>query len=180
MKITVEQLRTMVNSAINEAKKKRKKDLGEAEARPDGYMSDKNMDFSKPLGALNYYRMQGSANFGPYTGDPDSMIGSASGVDMDIPRYGTKMEAALRAVVGQMISEELRPDPVSAWARLMPAPPPPAPTNIWEAAMHYYDFQRRGLGQMKEEAKPSKSDERKADAKDKKVAKGKAKKAGRK
>jgi hypothetical protein len=144
MKITVEQLRTMVTTAINEAKKKKAK-VAEAETRADGQIVDKNLDFAPPLGAFNLYRSQGAANFGPYTN-------TAPTIDDRV--YGTKMESALRQVIGQMISEELRPDPRSAWAFLTPAPAAPVPSNIWEAAMHYYDFQRRGLGSMKEDAKP--------------------------
>jgi hypothetical protein len=143
MKITVEQLRGMVQTAINEAKKKKAK-VAEAEHRADGQIVDKNFDFAPALGGFNLYRSQGAANFGPYTNTPHSI---------DDRIYGTKMESALRQAIGQMISEELSPDPSSAWAALVPQPVA-VPTNIWEAAMHYYDFQRRGLGQVKEDATP--------------------------
>jgi len=146
MKITVEQLRGMVKEAINEAKKKKTKDVKE-EIRPDGHIVDKNQDYAPPLAGYNLYRSQGAVNWGPHTGP---------GPKIDDRPYGTKMESALRQVIGQMISEELRPDPNSAWARLMPPPvvEEKVPQNVWEAAMHYYDFQRRGLGQMKEDTTP--------------------------
>lgn len=145
MKITVEQLRGMVKEAINEAKKKKAK-VAEAEKRPDGHVIDKNQDYAPPLGGFNLYRAQGAANFGSYTN---------TSAPLDDRLYGTKMEAAIRQVVGKMISEELRPDPKSAWSRLVPEEKKvETPKNVWEAALHYYDFQRRGLGQMKEEAPP--------------------------
>lgn len=146
MKITVEQLKVMVEHAINEAKKKKQKDLEEMETRPDGHMLDKNMDFAPPLGGYNLYRSQGAVNWGPQTG-------AGPKID-DRPYPGTVAESSLRQAIRGMISEKLRPDPNSAWSAFSPPPPQVPPKGIWESAMHYYDFQRRGLGQMKEEAKP--------------------------
>lgn len=145
MKITVEQLRGMVNEAINEAKKKRKKDLEEMEHRPDGCMVDPKFDFAPPLGGYNLYRSQGAVNWGPQTG---------AGPQIDDRPYGVKSEGALRQVVRAMISERLSPDPASIWSAFTPPQAPRAPKGIWEAAMHYYDFRRIGLGQMQEVAKP--------------------------
>jgi hypothetical protein len=168
MKITVEQLRGMVTEAITEAKKKRKKDLEEMESRPDGHMVDSKFDFAPPLGGYNLYRSQGAVNWGPQTG---------AGSKVDDRPYGVKAESALRSAIRGMISEKLSPDPASAWSAFSPSPAPKAPNGIWESAMHYYDFQRRGLGQMKEAAKPSaeKPEDKKADKK-----KGKKAAAGRK
>lgn len=136
MKISVPELRKLVEEVIAEAKKK--KDDLEEEHRPDGFVYDKAHDMSAPLGAYNRYRSQGAVNFGPYTG---------AGPNIDDRPYGVKSESALRTVLRSMIGEAIMPDPSSAWMGVVPPAPKRAPKNMWEAAMHWYDFQGRGLGE---------------------------------
>jgi hypothetical protein len=135
MKISVQELRKLVEEVIIEAKKK--KDL-EEETRPDAHIYDKTFDFSKPLGAYNLYRSQGPVNFGPYTG---------AGPKIDDRPYGVKNESSLRAALRQMISEALMPAAGSAWMGVVPPAPKQVPRNIWEAACHWYDFSGKGLGE---------------------------------
>lgn len=157
MKITLTELRQMVRDVISEAKKKKSGPVHETEVRTDGHLRpEKAHDFSPPLGGLNPYRQQGQANFGPYTGDPTNVTNAAAGYAGDRPLYGSKLsESALRSAIRALVSEELRPDPRSAWAALSP-PVTEVPAGIWESAMRYYDFQMRGLGTMPvhEEALP--------------------------
>lgn len=136
MKISVPELRKLVEEVIAEAKKK-KEDL-EEETRPDGHMYDKTFDMSQPLGAYNLYRSQGPVNWGPHTGP---------GPKIDDRPYGVKNESSLRAALRTMISEALMPDPSSAWMGVVPPAPKRVPRNMWEAAMHWYDFQGKGLGE---------------------------------
>lgn len=126
MKMDITELRRMVERTIDEAKKKRgkKKDAPEErEVHPAGYSYAESFDFSRPLGALNAYARQGVANFGPYTGD------------------------------GSALSELVKEDAVpadSAWSIIAEAIrrelPPSERKNVWESALHWYDFHQRGLG----------------------------------
>ena len=137
MKISVPELRKLVEEVIAEAKKKKEKDL-EEEVRPDAHMYDKAHDYSPPLGAYNLYRSQGPVNWGPHTGP---------GPKIDDRPWGVKNESALRTALRQMISEALMPAPNSAWMGVVPPAPRKVPKGIWESAMHWYDFQSRGLGE---------------------------------
>lgn len=173
MKISVPELKKLVEEVIAEAKKK-KEDL-EEDHRPDGFVYDKNFDMSQPLGAYNLYRSQGPVNFGPFTG---------AGPKIDDRPYGAKNESALRTVLRGMIGEALMPDASSAWMGVVPpAVPAPrsAPKNMWEAAMHWYDFQGKGLGGKSSAASAANMVEKRLGfkdlKKDKNGAAGKAKKA---
>jgi hypothetical protein len=135
MKISASQLKKLVEAVIAEAKKK--KDDLEEEVRPDAHMYDKVHDYSAPLGAYNLYRSQGPVNWGPHTGP---------GPKIDDRPYGVKNESALRSVIRQLVSEALTPAAGSEWCGIMPPAPKPLPTGIWESAMHWYDFQGKGLG----------------------------------
>lgn len=67
MKISLNELKTIVREAIVEAKKKKKK-----EKSVDGvkrYQKDEKLDFSKPLGNSNLYKRQGASGIGPYTAE---------------------------------------------------------------------------------------------------------------
>lgn len=138
MKISLNELRQMVTAALTEAKKKPKEKIKENEVRVDGHIADSKMDFSPPLGGLNTYRQQGQSNFGPYTGDIDSVLGAVNGVNLDNPLYGVRAEGVDRS---------------SVWSAFA-GPSRPVPTTLWESALHYYDFQMRGLGQVREEVLP--------------------------
>jgi hypothetical protein len=169
MKIGLEELRKMVGEAISEAKKKKKEKIEELDVRTDGHVIDKRHDFSQPLGGLNAYRQQGQTNFGPYTGDISSVAAAANGVKLESAR-----ETRMRQVVKSLIAEKLRPPASSAWSAFV-SPVQKAPNGIWESAMHWYDFQQRGLGQVKEGASPDKDKEEK-----KPQSKGKKKPSGKK
>lgn len=78
MKLTADKLRKVVNSILEEAKKKKKPKEGEQDldSVPGSYKKHPNFDFSTPLGSMNRYRQQGQANFGPYTGTGPDMNGT--------------------------------------------------------------------------------------------------------
>lgn len=66
MKLTIEELRRIIEQELNEAKKKEKKE--------DVPVTDKMeksdvLDYSTPLGDKNLYKKQGVSNLGPYTSE---------------------------------------------------------------------------------------------------------------
>lgn len=92
MKIDIESLRKVVGKMVSEAKKKKgKAKVEEPKVRNDAHVRDPRLDFSKPLGAENTYRLQGGANFGPYTGDADAIVTDGAPVNLEMSRYGTRM-----------------------------------------------------------------------------------------
>lgn len=150
MKISVEELRGIIGEIISEAKKKTKSEKKtKKEVKPTGFFFDEALDFSDPLGPLNIYAIQGASNWGPLTGV--------------LPDVGPLEERAVRSLVRQVISE--RKD-LSAWSRFGTRS---APKNVWEAAMHWYDNQRLGLGsQTSEGIEQKKAENAKNDKKSKK------------
>lgn len=94
MKMTINELRTIVSDAVKqsllEAKKKSKKPKKRkpgddvTDVPPHGYKHAKVYDYSKPLGKRNVIKAAGAANFGPYTG-----------------------ESVLRSIVAGVIKEQL-------------------------------------------------------------------------
>jgi hypothetical protein len=142
MKMTAESLRHLVEQIVAEAKKKKEKELDELTVKNDGHIHDSKLDFSAPLGAYNLYRSQGQVNWGPHTSPGPKIDDQVRGSQYSIVR-----ESSLRQFIRGIIAESFGPDQSSAWASIVP----PATKNIWESAMHWYDFQRRGLGQMKED-----------------------------
>lgn len=116
----------MVDGIVSEAKRKKKGKAGGKKPRvsvpkdvqPRGYQVDSSHDFSPPLGSSNLYKMQGASNMGPWTGETP---GCEEYDDLD--------EAVGRVSAWNIFEKKLR-----------------TPTNIWESAYRWYDFQRRGLG----------------------------------
>lgn len=151
MKMTIEGLRNLVEQIVAEAKKKKEKELDELVVKNDGHIQDHKLDFSAPLGAYNLYRNQGQVNWGPQTSSGPKIDDQLRG-----SQYSAVHESALRSYIRNIISESFRPDPSSAWAAMVP----PVTQTIWESVMHWYDFERRGLGQVKEDADPSMDEKR--------------------
>lgn len=93
MKISITELRSIVGDIVAEAKKskktktKRKSKEKDPEPRaavqPAGYSKDFSHDFSPPLGHRNALRLQGAANFGPWTDAPSSGDGDEEDTDLD-------------------------------------------------------------------------------------------------
>lgn len=65
MKLTMNELRKIVEQELVEARKKTKKKDDE----PVGYKTAEALDFSKPQGEKNRYKRQGASNLGPYTSE---------------------------------------------------------------------------------------------------------------
>lgn len=85
---------SVMEKLIHEAEKKKKKKakVDEPTVRVDGLMADPRMDFSKPLGVANTYKLQGYANFGPFTGDVDALKAGPEGSDLEMSRHGSKFK----------------------------------------------------------------------------------------
>jgi hypothetical protein len=144
MKISLKEIRQMVYQIISEAKKKKEK---KSDPRPDGYAYLEAMDFSSPLGAYNLYKSQGSVNWGPYTGAGTKIDDRVTGA------RGALEEAALRQFIREMISEAIGSDR-SAWKDITEKTELSNGRkfkNIWEAALHWYDHQKLGLGHQTQE-----------------------------
>ena len=149
MKLSINELKSLIGEVISEAKKKAKKKpkkekLEELEVNTDGHAVDIKLDFSAPQGAENLYRKQGQVNWGQYTSNTDTI---------DDSLYGTKTEELIRGVVRAAIAESMTADKTSEWHRLAPPPVTLAPRNVWEHIERWYDFQHRNLGKMTEAAK---------------------------
>lgn len=129
MKITVNELRIIVGDVLAEAKKKKKvEEKPPKEPHPGAYRHAEALDFSTPLGDSNPYKIQGQANFGPYTANVS--------VKDDV-----KLESLVRGGVS----------PGSAWAPIVEElgkQLPPPESKIWESALHYYDHMGLGLGEQ--------------------------------
>lgn len=177
MKISVKELRGMIGEIVSEAKKKKDKSKTPVKGvKPGSYSYDEAFDFSAPLGALNMYSQQGSANWGPLT----TSMHTPSG-------FESLSEVAIRSLVRQVIRESAEQEyevyvGEGGWAFAVRATSPqeakkkafdqakkqdpsgsfemadlevfPAGQknesvtrgNIWEKAMHWYDNQKLGLG----------------------------------
>ncbi len=153
MKITLQEIREMVSSVLAEAKKKKEKsEKAKKEVFPAAYSYSEAFDFSAPLGAYNLYRSQGAANWGPMTGPGTKVDDRVDG--------GRSNEATLRSFIKESIKAELKEER-SAWTELSEMVDPPkkaAPTNVWEAAQHWYDHQGFGLGRQTSEGIQLKKD----------------------
>lgn len=128
MKISVNELKSMVGQIVSEAKKKKSKSEKPMKGvKPTGFSFDEAFDFSTPLGDWNLYARQGSSSWGPLTG-PGTKLGE------ELSSAGRSLsENAVRSLVRQVIKEHA------------------APMNIWESAMHWYDNQKLGLGSQTSE-----------------------------
>lgn len=159
MKVNLQELRAMVNSAVNEAKKKKEKaEKTEKVPAPPEYRFAEELDFSAPLGAYNLYKSQGAVNWGPMTGPGPSIDDR-----LHVPK-SAKMVEALTAL-SKVIPE------ASAWGPFLTEirkADKAASGNIWESIMHWYDFQKLGLGKVREAAGP-KGKEKEGDLDEKKL-----------
>ncbi len=136
MKTTVKELREVIGQIISEAKKKKadKSKKPTKGVKPTGFSFDEAFDFSAPLGSLNTYAQQGSANWGPLT---TSMFAGER-------RDESLAESAVRALVRQVIKEH-DSKAIAAFGGSGTR------GNIWEKAMHWYDNQKLGLGSQTSE-----------------------------
>lgn len=142
----------MADKLLSEAKKKKEKaEELKNKATPEAYSYSEAFDFSAPLGAYNLYRTQGAVNWGP-------MTGPGSKVDDRIVGQRASLESLTKGVVKEMTNK-------SAWEPLAESV---APSNVWEAANHWFDFENLGLGRQNEEGIKNK---KKKNAKDKKSKK---------
>src|SRR5574337_420724 len=103
MKMTLNELRQMVNKIVlDEAKKKKPKDepkLNDATKKYGSY--SEAFDFSSPLGSLNLYMQQGQSNFGPYTATAN-----------EAPMKESKSPSSLVESIESTLSEESSWSPV--------------------------------------------------------------------
>lgn len=138
MKITLAELRVIVSQELNEAKKKKALELKERQAQPHAFALSAPGDFSRPLGAMNLYKSQGMANFGPYTGPGPEVSDDPRGV-----KEGASEQDALRLFLRSTIKEALDADFPTPAASQAPSRVPLSETkkfkSIWEAAGHWYD-----------------------------------------
>jgi hypothetical protein len=160
--MSMNELKLAIAEILDEAKKKRSQADKHRRrgAAVEAYgLYDEAFDFSEPLGALNLYRQQGAANWGPSTSDGphiDSKYynpNTAGGMRM---REGD--ERALRALVREVIENGLVPAG-SAWAPLMERSSR-EPTSAWDAAgplfEAWYDkFKKSGEAASKASSKSS-------------------------
>lgn len=121
MKMTLKELREFVKQAVlEEARKSKKKPAPEAKLNPAAKaygQHAESFDFSQPLGNLNLYKLQGAANFGPYTN-------SAGVVDpTQLVEYAPDVASTIRGV-NEALSQ-------SAWTPIIEMARPPE--NVWEA-----------------------------------------------
>jgi len=144
----MDEIKKIVAEVLAEAKKKKEKGdklKDEHEAKPGAYGYAEAFDFSAPLGAYNLYKSQGAVNWGPMTGP---------GTHVDTNTVGaSKSEKALRSYVREEIKEQISQE-WSAWDVLSEAVaerPSIPPSNVWEAAMHWYDHAGLGLGKQTQE-----------------------------
>lgn len=140
MNDTLREIRKIVAGVLAEAKKKKEKAVElKHDPRPPEYSYAEALDFSAPLGAYNLYRNQGPVNWGP-------MTSAGTKIDDRVTSQRQNLEAVLRGVVKEAVRLELKDDP-SSWHWLSEAiEQRREPTNVWEAANHWYDHQNLGLG----------------------------------
>jgi len=137
---TMNEIRQLVRDVILEAKKKKEKAEKLAyEPHPKEFTYDDALDFSAPLGAYNLYRSQGASNWGPMTGAGSKIDDRVSGTKDDKDNAD---EALLRSFINNVVKECLETD--SSWGSLRESSE--MSKNIWEAALHWYDHQKLGLG----------------------------------
>lgn len=138
MQMTITELRELVGEVLAEDKKAKKEKKIEKEevsrvgdAVPKGFAYAEALDFMRPLGQDNLYHLQGQAGWGPQTGTGVSM-------NMDDNIVLNKNIFRFQESTGR-----------SAWDVLheVSKPQRPAQESIWESALHWYDFQERGLGE---------------------------------
>lgn len=140
MNAMTEEIKRLVEDVLAEAKKKKEKAVElKHDPKPSAYGYAEAFDFSAPLGAYNLYRTQGAVNWGPMTGP---------GTKIDDRIVGQK--AGLESVLKGIVTEALQP---SAWDVLAESvKPATVPTNVWEAANHWYDHMSFGLGRATAES----------------------------
>lgn len=145
MRINLQELRQMVDSIVAEAKKKKEKaDKAERVPEPPEYRYAEAFDFSAPLGAYNLYRSQGAVNWGPHTG-PGPTIDDRLYVPKSVKDAHMAMESIQKLT--RVIPES------SAWAPFLSearkVQKAAHGNSVWESALHWYDFQKKGLGKGK-------------------------------
>ncbi len=125
MKITMNELRALVDAVLTEAKKKSKKKEQPNRmqtTQPNEYTYDEALNFMYEYEHPSLYKMQGGAAWGPNTA-------STPTVD-DYPSF----------TYGNTFNEGV--DPNSEWAQLNEGS-----DNVWESAARWYDHLGRGLGE---------------------------------
>lgn len=143
MMLTINKLRALVDSVIEEAKKKPKKKKEKQEemnVSPGEYQYAEALDFSEPLGGYNLYKSQGAVNWGPMTGPGPAIDDSIRMPPVRVP-----------------LGEGAAPD--SEWSHLVEAIDP---QNIWETAARQLDEKHLGFKKLKNQIKRKEgySDER--------------------
>jgi len=131
MKVTLEEIKSIVSDVLSEAKKKKEKsEKAKKEVHPAGYSYAEALDFSAALGAYNLYGSQGAVNWGP-------MTGPGTKVDDRIAGGRAESESILRSFIKEAIKQEMNEDQ-SAWQQLSEKTnvAKKNPSNVWEAAQH--------------------------------------------
>lgn len=141
MKMTINELRTIIKDMIIEAKKKKvKKDKLDKKVNPPAYTHADALDFSSPLGGYNLYASQGAVNWGPMTG-PGSKID-----DNVATSYNTNelKEFIQRATFDGLIHND------SAWKSLAESlvTKDMKFNTIWEVALYQYNNSGKQIDEL--------------------------------
>lgn len=137
----IDELRTLISQVLAEAKKKKEKsDKAKVKPEPPAYSYAEAFDFSAPLGAYNLYHNQGVVNWGPQTSG-----GPRVDDQVTVPSAAALTQEAVSGFIGKLMNEQAVSQ--SEWD-VFQEHVENGPEGIWESALHWYDFNRRGLGEM--------------------------------
>lgn len=122
--MNIKELKAIVKDVLAEAKKKKKAES--KPSQPSEYKTDKNFDFSAPLGQYNLYKSQGAVNWGPMTSPGTS-------IDTDINKStSAKNSKEDRDFIHGVVGESLIPE-ATVWKE---SKEKTSFANIWEVALH--------------------------------------------
>jgi hypothetical protein len=154
--MTLNELKLEIADILEEAKKKKVKsdDLKKKGAAIEAFgLHDEAFDFSDPLGDSNLLKRQGGVNWGPYTNGGSTVDSQFD--DPNTGHKGLKEEAALRAVVRDVIKNGLIPEH-SAWAPLLKKER--ARDGVWGEATAMFEAWYDKFDKSDKKGLPSKDD----------------------